>query len=289
MTVVNVTEMWSRRGGSIANVKADATDLQYSFTRAFFVVHQVDTEETTILNSPLLPQAGQQHPNNTASFVISRDASTRVGPISTIVTVAYDGESADPDSTDVEWTDTTSSEPIDRDFNGRAIVTVNGEQVEGLTVDLSDQIAIITRKFLSIDPVAIGFYRHAVNSDTFLGWPPGTARLVGFSARNRYKYGQPQEQWTVTARVQFRRGLMGASDEQAWYKRWRHEGLLARYDVTEENPNGVIRKATDNFGQEVSRPVLLRTDGQIEFNPDNAVFIYTRIYDALPYSVLGLF
>ena len=280
MSVQNVYKMWSKEGGTITNVKSDSLDQTYSFTEGYSVLHGAGTAINDILFASGIPAAGQQHSTGLAAFATTRSYEA-VGPIYTVVTVGYEGESPDPESTEVEWTDTTSSEPIDRDFDGAAIVTENGEQIEGLTFDLSDQVAVVRRKFLTINTSSISAYRHAVNSDTFLGWPPGTARLVGFSAKNRFKYGATQEQWDVTARFQFRRGIMGATDAQAWYKRWRHEGMYV-------NVGGIVRRAVDHFGQETSRPVLLKTDGTQETDPDAALFKYTKVYDNLPYSALGL-
>jgi hypothetical protein len=161
---------------------------------------------------------------------------------------------------------------------------VNNEQIEGLSFDLADTVCVIRRKFVTVNLPSIAQYRHAVNSDTFLGWAPGTAKLVGYSARNKFKFGTGQELWDVTARIQFRKGLMGATDEKAWYKRWRHEGLLVR-----DAPGSVFTsRGRDHLGQEVTKPVLLKLDGTQEFDPDNAHWFYTKLYDSLPYSALGL-
>lgn len=282
MSVLDVTRMWSQNGGTITTPKADATDQTYAFTEAYLATVTIGTTGDEVLQSTLLPQNGQQHSSGKAAFVITTNY-TQVSPILFQVNVGYEGESADPDSVDIEWTDAVSTEPIDRDYNGNAIVTANNEQIEGLTKELADPVAVITKKFLTIDLYAIRMYRHAVNSDTFLGWPPGTARLVGFAGKNRYKYGQPQEQWTVTARVQFRPGLMGATDAQAWYKRWRHEGMYVRDSV-----GGPIYRARDVNGLETSRPVLLDADGILETDPSSALFKYTQVYGSLPYANLGL-
>jgi hypothetical protein len=104
----------------------------------------------------------------------------------------------------------------------------------------------------------------------------------------------PLEQWDVTARVQFRIPYMGATAAQAWYKRWRHEGLYVREPDTADIVNQTdpstwpIVRARDNMGQEVTKPVLLDGNGIQEFNPGNALFIYTQLYGSLPYSALGL-
>jgi len=280
MTAISVTQMWSKEGGSGESEKYDSFATRFSHTEGYQVEAQIGDSPEDVLAATGIPAYGERHRSGADSFVISKDAQP-LGPIFWIVTVNFTGSRFDG-NVDVEWTDTTTSEPIDRDFIGSAIVTSAGEQVEGLTYELSDSICIIRRKFFLFNAYTASLYRHATNSDTFLGWPPGTGRLVGFSAKNQFKFGMPLEQWDVTARIQFRRPYMGATAAEAWYKRWRHEGLLAIYD------GEGIRRVTDNLGQEVTKPVLLDDLGYVEPNPNNAVFRYTKIYDSLPYSALGL-
>jgi len=288
--------MWSKEGGSGTSEKYDSFATKFSHTEGYQVVADPGDSPEDVLAAVdpdtgiRVPSYGERHRSGADSFVLKKDAEP-VGPIFWMVTVSYEGSRFDG-NVDIEWTDTTSSEPIDRDYNGAAIVTENYEQIEGLTYDLSDSVCVIRRKFFLFNAYTAGLYRHATNSDTFLGWPPGTARLVGYSAKNQFKFGQPLEQWDVTARIQFRVPYMGATAEQAWYKRWRHEGLMvAQYEpsVTPGNPPiKTFVRARDSLGQEVTKPVLLDKDGFQEFDPSKAIFKYTQIYGSLPYSALGL-
>lgn len=292
MAAINVTQMWSKEGGSGTSEKYDSFATKFSHTEGYQVLAETGDSPEDVLAATGIPAYGARHRSGADSFVITKTAEP-MGPIFWVVTVSYEGQRFDG-NVDVEWSDTTSSEPIDRDYNGRAITTANYEQVEGLTYDLSDSVCIIRRKFFLFDAYIAGQYRHATNSDTFLGWPPGTARLVGYSAKNQFKFGQPLEQWDVTARIQFRIPYMGATDAQAWYKRWRHEGLYARSVVTPGDPDGdppavtQVARARDAMGQEVTKPVLLDAQGFQETNPNRAYFIYTQLYGTLPYSALGL-
>jgi hypothetical protein len=296
MAAINVTQMWSKEGGSGTSEKYDSFATKFSHTEGYQVLAESGDSAEDVLAATGIPAYGARHRSGADSFVITKTAEP-MGPIFWMVTVSYEGQRFDG-NVDVEWSDTTSSEPIDRDYNGRAIVTANYEQVEGLTYDLSDSVCIIRRKFFLFDAYIAGLYRHATNSDTFLGWPPGTARLVGYSAKNQFKFGMPLEQWDVTARIQFRIPYMGATDAQAWYKRWRHEGLYVRDSVI--NPNAgqpgepdtiagkTVSRARDAMGQEVTKPILLKADGTQEGFSDNALFVYTQLYGTLPYSALGL-
>jgi hypothetical protein len=281
MAVVDVTKMWSKSGGVYTSALADPFDQTYAFTAGYQVLSDtIGDDENVILDAPGLPRNGDQHPSGVPAYVTSLKA-IPLGPVFWMVEVGYDGETEDPATVDVEWSDVTSTEPIDRDWTGKAIVTANNEQVEGLSVELADQVVIIRRRFAFIDPAAIRAYRRSTNADTFLGWPPGTARLVGWSAKNQFKFGGPREAWDVTARIQFREPFQGTLPSQAWYKRWRHEGLLVR-------KGGVIQRATDQTGQEETKPVLLQINGERETDPDSAVFIHSQVYGSLPYSALGL-
>lgn len=279
MSILAVTQMWSRRGGSGTSLKYDNFPTVWSHTASYQVVADIGENEETVGGAAGIPAYGEQHPTGVDSFVSSKQVD-QVSPIMWIVTVGYDGKAFDA-NVDISWSDASSNEPIDRDFDGAAIVTANGEPVDGLSMEISDPVVTIKRGFFSVDTYAIGAYRHATNSDTFLGWPPGTARLVGYTANNQFKFGAPLEQWDVTARVQFRYPLAGASAAQAWYKRWRHEGLYVKY-------GSVVRRALDNLGQETTKPVLLKADGTQETDHDSALFIYTQVYGSLPYSGLGL-
>jgi hypothetical protein len=271
--------MWSKTGGSLSSAKLSAIDQVWSNTEGYQVLCEIGDEEDSIVAAIGIPRIGDQHMTGINSYCERVDPQ-RVSPIFWVVTVSYRGL-LNEDAVDVEWTDSQTTEAIDRDVNGRAIVTANLEPVDGLSMDVADQVVVITRKFITINTAGIAMYRRSTNSDTFLGWPPGTARLVGFSAKNRFIYGGLQEEWNVTARIQFREPFAGTTPAQTWYKRWRHEGLNVLFA-------GRIQRAIDAMGQEVTKPVLLKEDGTQETNPDNAYFVHTQVYGSLPYSALGL-
>lgn len=285
MSIINVTRMWSKTGGSFTSERYDPFSNKFSMSEGYTVlVDSVEDESPLIVTAAGIPRWGDRHPSGVDAFCNSITPQ-RISPILWQVGIGYEGVTFD-ETVEIEWGDTSSTEPIDRDYDGRAIVTVNGEPIDGLSMEIADNIVVIRRKFFFIDTYAIAMYRHSVNSDTFLGWPPGTAKLVGYSAKNQFKRGAPLEMWDVTARIQFRWPLMGATEEQAWYKRYRHEGLYVKTLPT-DSPLTAYR-APDGNGQESAKPVLIKIDGTKETNPDNALFIYSKIYGALPYSGMGL-
>lgn len=279
MSVIDVTKMWSKTGGSLSSAKLSSIDQVWANTEGYQVLTDPDTGEDAVVAAVGIPRIGDQHGTGIESYC-EKVEPQQISPIFWIVTVSYRGVPTD-EGVSVEWTDSQTTEPIDRDINGRAIMTVNLEPVDGLSMDVADQVCVISRKFLTINTSGIAAYRRSTNSDTYLGWPPGTARLVGFSAKNRFLYGGAQEMWDVTARIQFREPYANTTHAQAWYKRWRHEGLYV-------SSGGVIRRATDELSQEVTKPVLLKLDGTQETDPDSAYFFHTQVYGSLPYSGLGL-
>jgi hypothetical protein len=285
MSVINVTKMWSTTSGTFNAENFSLYSAKYSITEAWQVLCEIGDGITVPLTAVGIPSIGEQHPSGV--FAYAKIFTPKpIGPTLWVVTVVYEGV-PDPSynseayAVDVEWSDVTSTEPIDRDFNGRAIVTANGEKVEGLTMEIADQTCVIRRRFNYINTYAISAYRHSTNSDTFLGWPPGTARLVGFSAKSQFFFGAPQGGWDVTARIQFRAPLAGATAAQAWYKRWTHEGYYVKI-------GNDVRRATDAQSVDTAKPVLLKSDGTLETNVNTPLFKYTQIYGSLPYSDLGL-
>lgn len=280
MSVVDVTKMWSKSGGSANAQLSDPNFQSYSFTEGYQVLCDANDNPATVIGAAGIPLYGVRHESGLDAFVVDKRA-TPIGPFFWVVEVFYEGDTIITSSVDVRWGSVTTTEPIDRDWNGGAIVTANNEQVDGLSVDVADQVVVIRRRFSSINIAAVNPYRRSTNSDTFLGFLPGTARLTDYDAENSFTAGAANEGWTVTARIQFREPFAGTTPAQAWYKRWRHEGLMVRVD-------GVVRRALDNFGQDVTKPVLLKADGTQETDSEQAVFIHTQVYGSLPYSALGL-
>lgn len=280
MAVVDVTKMWSRDGGTVSSPKADPNDYSFTLTEGYQVlVNDTADDVNDIIKSGKIPLIGDQFSSEIEAFVVDYTM-TKVSPIFWMVETTYKGDNGDLGGADIEWGDVSTSEPIDQDWNGKAIVNSINEYVDGLTMDIADQTCTVSRKFYFINTSAIAAYRHSTNSDTFLGWPAGTARLVGYSAKNRVKGGVVRDLWDVVARFQFRYPYRTTSDK-AWHKRFRNEGLY-------ERRLGMTIRATDDLGQEVTKPVLLKLNGERETDPEAAVWLHSQVYGSLPYNALGL-
>jgi len=292
MAVVDVTQMWSRDASSITNPEANPNRISFNFVTAYQVL--TDTVEAnfhatliTEARDKGLPFVGDAFPDEKVAALVVDVTPSRMSPILWLVEVKYQGFPLDDQEfTEVEWSDVSSTEPVDQDWNGKAIVNINGEYVDGLTMDLSDPVVVLRRKFFAINVAAIHAYRHSTNSDQFFGFPPGTARLVGYSAKAKFSGGVQYGWWDVTARVQFRWPYR-CTAAQAWYKRYRNEGYMVRQNETVGSGIYKRKRAVDFFKTDSPTPILLNADGEEETNPNNALWLFAQVYGSLPYSALG--
>jgi hypothetical protein len=287
MAAGEALEMWSKQTGDAAS--SDGKERTVSMQRAFTTtLGRFDPLEVAYLASGL-PLVGDPYPGTL--FVICRSLSVqRLAPTLAMVTVSYSGEvgkggtgsSPIANETIVTWRGQVSDEAIDQDINGLPLVTKNGEPIDGISERIPDQVATIEKNFASINLPAISAYLRSRNSDTFLGFPAGTARLWEYSASNVISDGVAGF-WRVQATIVFREPY-NTTPDKCWYKRVRHEGFLVR-----STPTVQPRIAFDPVTKSpVTRPVLLKEDGTRETNPDNAHWLEFETTLELPYAALGL-
>jgi hypothetical protein len=289
-TIYEVTKMWSRTA-SDASVSDKGQRFDISFREAYQITCTPDTEVLEIYQAPGLPAFNSLYPGTISVFLVNA-VPQRVSPVLWIMDLSWAGEFG-PDGPEdnplnappvIEWTDQETDEPIDEDFDGNPIVTVNNEPIEGVTTKIADQVLNVQRNYADFSPYATAAYRRSVNSDTFQGYPAGTGKMIRFNAKK--VYGEGQTYWNVSASIQFRLPY-NTTAEKAWYSRVRHEGYYVKV-------GSIIRRALDNDinasapGEPMVRPVLLKADGTIETNPANAVWLEFKRYGALPYNALGL-
>lgn len=283
MPVTEVYEMWSRTSGS-AQTEDKFRKLTVSFQKAWQVLHTADTPEFEIYAAPTIPRVAEPFPGT--SFVLARNAQLqKVSPIMSIVSVDFEGEIG-RDFTEspllappkIDWDDVESEQEIDQDFDGKPIMTVNRERIRGVRALFADQTVTIRRNLSSFNSYVQAMYRRSVNSDTFLGWPPGTAKLMKLSGSN--VFDKDMGYWEVTAQIQFRYPY-NTTPDKAWYARVLHQGYRVKKD-------GKIQRAVDEKEFPTPTPVNLKLDGTEEKDPENAVWLEIKLYDTLPYNALGL-
>jgi hypothetical protein len=266
------------------------TDNGYSFranfTIGYQVIHTVDETQAVICAAVIatspLAYPGTYVPRKGIGTI------TRIGPIYTMVQVSYEGE-VGPNGLDdsplnkipePDWEDVSSEAAIDSDWDGNPIVTANNEPIHGITMEISDQSVTILRNYALFSPWLVHNYRHSTNSDVFFNYAPGTARLVGFSAKPVLFAAATY--WEVTAKIQFRYPFRTIPDK-AWYARVLHQGLMVR------GADGKITRAIDQKTRnETSTPVLLKADGTLETDAANAIWLEFKRYNSLPFAALGL-
>ncbi len=199
------------------------------------VVHSFDATELEIKNATGVSQLGSLYADTFA--VCKKQTVSKVGPIMSIVACEFDGEvgsetiNENPLNAPVEfdWGQAVSTEPIDSDVNGRPIVTANGEQIVGQTMEVCDSVLNMRKNFATFSPWLQQAYLHSVNSDEFANFAAGTGRMKSLVAKEmRFRDLQYFE---VSASIQFRYPY-NTIPARAWFGRARHEGFYERKGPT---------------------------------------------------------
>jgi hypothetical protein len=302
--ILEYSLMWSKPTTS-ASASDNFRKYQIKLQRAYQCVTTPDETESGVYNGTdlqgnELPQLGDRFGLDYPFAYADNISIERPSPILWIVTVDYTGELGPGDSNNennplfapprIDWDDVESEQEIDEDFDGNPIQTINGEAIEGVKALIADQTVSIKRNMLLFNPYVQARYRRAVNSDIFLGWPPGTAKLMKLSASN-----VPNDQggyWEVSAQIQFRYPYR-TIPEKAWYSRVRHEGYYERVELSGPGAGTKVVRAVDANKEPVTKPVLLdasgfRIPGVEPGEVQTAHWLEFKLYDSLPYSALGL-
>lgn len=279
MPNIQVSQMWS--ADSFDTSSENGFRKMARIVTAYQVTCDPTTTKVELSNAAQIPVVGDSYPQLSEMYCTNR-AFKRQSPVYWIATLTYEGKADDPlgEPPEVSWTDADSDEPIDQDWNGKPIVTVNGEPIDGVTMKIADNVLTVKRNYRAFSPSLTSQYRHSVNSDEFQGYSPGTGRLTKFSAKQIHYRGS-FSYWEVTASIRFRFPY-NTTPDKAWYARVRHEGFYEKLST------GEIVRAVDQFGEPVTKPVLLKADGTRELNSNNAHWLEFQRYQALPYSALGL-
>jgi len=293
MGIVAVSYMWSKDTSS-GTLSENNQKLTVTFQEAYQVVATHDATYAEVY-SAADPTTGVRIPYRAESFpgfnfVYAKSVSpVRVSPILWMVTCNYEGEMGQTpiDSplnkpTQISWSDTSTMEELDQDFDGGPLVNANGEPIKGIKTELVDDVLTLKRNFLNFSPYVRGQYRRAVNSDTFAEWPPGTAKVKQFDASNVIDDSLGVAYWQVTLKVQFRYPY-NTTPLKAWYSRTLHQGYNERYTV-----GGPVFKAMIKGPKaDANKPVMLDINGLQIHDPANAFFIEKKLYDSLPFNALG--
>jgi hypothetical protein len=289
VTIDDVRLGWSNLGGSAST--SDGRSFNSSITQGWQVTHSADATVEEVMAAAGLPKVGDRY--GSTYLVVKSQNAQRVSPIFSMVTISYEGEigvsgegQPDPNQTPInnppviDWSDESSTEQVAEDLDGKTVATFNGESLGALDIEIADPVLVVTKNFSNYSPHLIHAYRRAVNSDTFAGFPPGTARMVGASAKlmntanNLY--------WQVTGRFKFRYPY-NTTPDKAWYKRVLHEG----FQVRNSDALSDVSHALDKEKNRVVKPVYLTATGRRVEDGDDPHWLEFRIYDSLPFNALG--
>lgn len=291
MTVGPALEMWSRQ---TSNYQSDGLRTTVVLQRAFTVTLSSDDAIENAYSATGLPQVGDSYPG-TSAVIMESSSIERVGPVFAIIICSYRGEtgplgdlSGNPTDTgySIRWGVSVEDAEIDEDFNGEPIANKNDEPIAGIREKIYDDVVYITRNFLGVNRYALRAYRRAVNSDVFLGWPPGTARLIDDSSEAIFVNGAIAY-WRVSAAIQFREPYRTTA-AKAWWKRVRHEGFKVR-DTAGATPHIAWDLGTKSPS---TTPVLLKRDGTLadplSTSFSGADWLEFQTLGSLPFNALGL-
>ena len=297
--ILEVTLMWSAPAYSITT-SDNFRKTNAKFQKVFQVVTKPESTEADLFFDERLPSPGDRFSDDFPFIYAEGTSLTQVGPIFWMATVDYSGELAlkEDETYDnplfapprIDWDDVETEEETDEDFDGKPIQTKNGEAITGVAALIPDQTVTIKRNLLLFNPYVQARYRRSVNSDLFLGWPPGTAKLVKLSASNVVT--KELAYWEVTGQVRFRFPYR-TTPEKAWYKRVMHKGYNERIELSGPGAGTAIVRAVDDNKEPVTKEVLLDARGfripeAAEGEVQIAHWLEFKLYDSLPYNALGL-
>jgi len=289
MAVLEVNQMWSKDAFNVATL--EGLRKKADIVTGYQIIVEPGTTEVEIAAHGDLPATGSLFVDGNAvelsAIRLKKRSFSKVSPIFRVATCNYTGEFGPTGATDspinappvISWSDTETDEGIDEDWNGSPIVTANGEAINGVTMKIADNVLTVQKNYSLFSPWLTSQYRHSVNADTFAGYPPGTGRMTRFTAKQEWDEDD-NGYWAVSASIQFRYPY-NTTSEKAWYARVRHEGFY-------EKVGSKIIHAVDENKDKVSRPVLLKSDGTRETDPDNAYWLEFQRYGTMNYNALGL-
>lgn len=237
MTINYVEEMWSRQTSSVTS--ADGKTFKVAYAGAYQVSHSVDATLDEIRTATGVPRVGDGYGASIYVKCTKVDVQ-KIGPAYSIVPVAWEGERSyatdDPlaKEPEVKYSSVSTEAETDTDGRGYPYTNVNGEPVYGVKRTISDMQLHIKRNYAYINASLALQYLDSVNLDPFvvLGqvWSPGQAAMTRFDitpikGANNFYY------FSVNCEITLRQPY-NVLPYQAWWSRYRNEGMYERVGVT---------------------------------------------------------
>ncbi len=262
MAVIKVTEDF-RAWAATDAIEANGT-LTGSAPRRFDV--DFDTGDVGA-NRPFLakadsrvPQIGEAHPFDPWVFVSDRAVAVRNNsPLAFQVTVNY-AEIENPleQPTIIEWLDASTTEPIDTDIDGNALVNSSDEPFDPPpTEEFDDLLLRGVYNVAEFNPVGASIFKNAVNTDFFqprgspVAFAPGQGKVVTYVSREiRAITGNFYVE--VTVEIQFR--------ATGWKRKFVDQGFRIKTG-TDDDDKPTYEEIKDDDGNPISEPVFLDGSG----------------------------
>lgn len=257
-----------------------------------FVDNVQGDNEITVRLDPRIPRERDVHPYFPYLICDSVDC-TRQGPRHFIVAATYKSapykDQDNPESplsqpTEISYFTITNEGGVETDINGKPIVTACGEPIYGVTRAYSDLGIRLRKNFSTFDPPTFYLFINTVNSDTFLGFPPGTLWISNITADEQFYEEVPY--WSVQVEINARKPYQ-TTNQKAWWARYRHQGFRSFQQV---NGNWIPLKVTRG-GEPVSSPVLLDAVGkeipETYGQEMTAYWLESQIYETSNFSSMG--
>lgn len=285
-TVNPATLTWSG-SSSTSTLNNNLRTLDYQPVEVYDVTCTPDAIDLDVYTAAGLPVPGQLYHNLPGVFAKGAKA-TCISPVLWKVAIEYTGF-ADPTGIQnspllipalLGYDDVETEEEIDEDFDGNPIMTACFEPVRGIKSVFCDRVITIKKNWPVFNDYVASAYRRSVNSDTFLGWPPGTAKMMRLAAQQ-----VKDSYYEVTAVVQCRIPYRTTA-AKAWYARWVHEGFWHKKLIGSGPEFQIVRALTE--GQPTEEKVLLDANGFRLPDGNTPVWKETKRYNSLPFNALGL-
>ncbi len=280
--------------GDIKSTLDDDGFIERTATDTYTILLDVGTDDdqvTVKANATDLPQEGfDSHPKD--AFLRCVDVSVRkISVLLYEATVSYVSPKFqwDEDSEDtpvnelaakIDFSSVTSQTQIDEDVDGNAMQMTSGEPFN-VSKPISDLQVTIQKNFLTFNPTTFNDYINTVNADTFLGFAPGTARVVDIAASIAVRDSQPY--WAVTVRIVFRRPYK-TTESKAWYRRILNRGFYAYETAGDAKP----RKIADVEGIGFGKPRNLAEDGTELAAGEDPYWLEFEIFETSSFNSMGL-
>lgn len=272
--------------------------------RKFWVYSDTtDEDPTAVLSAAGLPQYGDAHPQVSAALAqdISMERDEEY-PARWEVTVKYmsrrlqggsgdDGPNADPELiTRIAISTVQGERLIEQTIDGDPIATTAGELITGVKIPWNELQIEFTQYRSQLDTEAyyqIAKYRNAINSDTWRGFDPYTARIVSITGNNVNIYGQELLERRITVLLTD----PDDPDKPDWRLYLLNAGYYLYRNVTigDEVINGLVQILDPQTGMPFTKPQRINMDGTA-FLSREAPSIYNqyRVYPELPFAALNI-